>query len=352
MPHASSGQQTEIRIVFNQPLPVVQLANLFAVQGHESESSFLEFIDGMQVGPGHQVDGIVQSDASQQETGALVFQVLDVVDVGSGKQQTGSIFRQSRTSAAGVDVVEQLLENFRFDVFDRHLFRLGFFHVVLEHGGEDGAPGRQNRDVAADFLAYSVDPLETELDVAVGLLDVEIRKLSVGVDLSDTFGEFHPDDAILSGWFPLHSRHGNVEFFRLPLAGGEGLHYAFLASVDAGPNRAGPVVVIGRAATHDAATGLFIWLDVFAGLDLRQTKFDDERESGFDGRTQFALVGQWIRLVVGRRHAEFRNAGIEMIQLKCLLLFATCSGYHGHEFELNQIIAQFRELQITAGNRG
>ena len=171
MPHTSSGQQTEIRIVLNQPLPVVQLAYLFTVRRCESESSFLEFIDRMQVRPGHKVDDVVQSDASQQETGTLVLQISNVVDIGSHKYRQGRIFRQRSTGVTRVNVVKQLLENFRFDVFDEHLSRLGFFHAVLEHCSEDGTPRRQNRDMAANFLA-SVDFFETEMDVAIGLVDV------------------------------------------------------------------------------------------------------------------------------------------------------------------------------------
>ena len=52
----------------------------------------------------------------------------------------------------GVDEAEESLEDVRLDIDDIHTIERGFFHVVLEHGGEHGAPGRQDCLVRLKFF--------------------------------------------------------------------------------------------------------------------------------------------------------------------------------------------------------
>ncbi|KZR97969.1 Uncharacterized protein APZ42_006872 [Daphnia magna] len=62
--------------------------------------------------------------------------------------------------------MEQLFENIQFDVFDANFSRTRFLHSAVEHGSEDGAPGRQKEDMTTDRLVF-IDLIETERNVTV-----------------------------------------------------------------------------------------------------------------------------------------------------------------------------------------
>jgi hypothetical protein len=74
-------------------------------------------------------------------------------------------------SPTGVDKVEHLFENIRLSVIDQHWVRFGW--LVVYHCCEYGTSGGQNGNVASDFLAI----LKQKLDVAVGLIYVNVRQL-------------------------------------------------------------------------------------------------------------------------------------------------------------------------------
>ena len=108
--------------------------------------------------------------------------------------------------------MEQLLENFRLDVFDVNFARLGHLYIVMEHGGKDGAPGRKYVDMPANLFAS----FEIKLDVALILLDVQLGQLFQSRLLSRP-ARFKLDPKHAGYRFPDQPKsETTVEFFRFP----------------------------------------------------------------------------------------------------------------------------------------
>ncbi len=75
-------------------LPLTRSENYSCVGRDEFNRSFLDFLDRVQVCPDQQVEGVGRLHLGENESGAIFFQVVDVVLVGGHKHQLGSLLIQ------------------------------------------------------------------------------------------------------------------------------------------------------------------------------------------------------------------------------------------------------------------
>jgi len=145
--HQLSSLEAEFGIIFDEFQPFHAGANLFSVLGDKIHGGLEEISNGMKMCKDQQSDGVFYFDLSAENRSTFQFERFHGVFIGRDKKICSHVFVFYIGSKSNVEIVQQLLENWRLDVFNVDIPGGFFFQICLKHSSQDRTTSSYNYTV-------------------------------------------------------------------------------------------------------------------------------------------------------------------------------------------------------------